>query len=63
MKNIRIVVTTYTVDTSEVRTYILNINQSLDFTFTMVHSLVCTNQARMNNVIVDDIPIILDYNN
>lgn len=29
----------------------------------MVRLLVCTNQARMNNVVVDDIPTTLDYNN
>ena len=62
MTNIHTVDTAYAVDTSDGKTYILNVNQSLDFTDSMTHSLVCTNQARMNNVIIDDIPTTLDLN-
>ena len=62
MTNIHTVDAAYAVDTSDGKTYILNVNQSLDFTDSMTHSLVCTNQARMNNVIIDDIPTTLDLN-
>ena len=63
MTNIRTVDASFAVDTSEGQTYILNMNQSLDFTSTMTHSLMCTNQARINNVIVDDVPKSIDQRN
>ena len=40
--------------------YLLELNQALDFTETMRHSILCTNQARHNGVIVNDIPRIID---
>lgn len=49
-------------DTTDGRTFILEINQALDFTDSMQHSLLCTNQSRFHGVVVDDIPTFLDYN-
>ena len=40
--------------------YLLELNQALDFTETIRHSILCTNQARHNGVIVNDIPRIID---
>ena len=40
--------------------YILEINQYLNFTDTMKHSILCTNQARHGGVIINDTPRILD---
>ena len=42
--------------------YLLEVNQALDFTETMTNSILCTNQARHNGVIVNDIPKIIDHN-
>ena len=36
--------------------YVLEVNQCLDFTTTMNHSILCTNQARHNGVIINDVP-------
>jgi hypothetical protein len=47
-------------DTKDGRTFILEINQALDFTDTMEHSLLCTNQCRAHGVIIDDVPTFLD---
>ena len=40
--------------------YILELNECLDFTDTMNHSILCTNQARHVGVIINDVPKILD---
>ena len=40
--------------------YILEINQCLNFTDTMKHSILCTNQARHGGLIINDVPRILD---
>ena len=42
--------------------YLLEMNRALDFTETMTNSILCTNQARHNGVMVNDIPRIIDQN-
>ena len=42
--------------------YLLQVNQSLDFTKSMTNSILCTNQARHNGVIINDIPKAIDGN-
>lgn len=63
MKNIQTVNANFAYDTPDGNTYILEVNQALDFTSTMEHSLLCTNQSRIHGVVVDDVPKSLDpYN-
>ena len=40
--------------------FILEINQCLNFTETMKHSILCTNQARHGGTIINDIPKVID---
>ena len=40
--------------------YILELNQCLNFTDTMNHSILCTNQVRHAGVIINDVPKVLD---
>lgn len=61
MTNVLTVNMAYAIDTTGGKTYILNVNQALDFTETMEHSLLCENQARSNNVVVDGVPTTLDH--
>ena len=61
MSNTRMINGAVAVDTSSGETYILEINQALDFQASMEHSLLCTNQARANGVIIEYIPQALDY--
>ena len=49
-------------DTIDGETYILDINQALDFTETMENSLICTNQARAHGVNIEDVPKFFDSN-
>ena len=42
--------------------YLLQVNQSLDFTKSMTNSILCTNQARHNGVIINDIPKAINQN-
>lgn len=42
--------------------YLLEVNQALDFTKSMRHSILCTNQARHNGVIINDVPKVIDHN-
>ena len=42
--------------------YILEINNALDFTNAMEHSLLCPMQARLNGVKINDVPTSLDLN-
>ena len=60
LKGIRTVNAAFAYDTEEGETYIIEVNQCLDFSDTMEHSLLCTNQARMNGIVVDDCPRALD---
>ena len=60
MKNVNVVNGYLAFDTLDGRTYILEVNQALDFSSQMKHSILCTNQARANQVIVDDVPKFLD---
>ena len=60
IKDIHTVNAAFAYDTDDGQTYIIELNQCLDFSNTMEHSLLCTNQARMNGVIVDDCPTVLD---
>ena len=60
MKDVRTVNVAFAYDTDHGDTHILLLNQALDFTDTMNHSILCTNQARMNGVKVNDIPKLCD---
>ena len=40
--------------------YILELNQCLDFTETMMHSILCTNQARHAGILINDVPRVCD---
>ena len=40
--------------------YLLEVNQALNFTNSMTNSILCTNQARHNGVIINDIPQVID---
>ena len=61
MRQIKTVNAAFATQTSEGETVILILNNSLDFTHNMEHSLLCTNQARSNGVVVDDVPFELDH--
>lgn len=61
IQNVKTVNAAFAYDSDDGATYILNINQALDFSESMVHSLLCPNQARMNGVVIEDCPRILDY--
>ena len=61
MMNIQTVNAAFAHDMEDGRAIIINVNQALDFTEGMEHSLLCPNQARMNGVIVDDVPKFLDH--
>ena len=59
-KEIRTVHVAYAYATCNGRTIILQVNHCLDFTTTMHHSILCTNQGRANNLIINDCPKALD---
>ncbi len=63
MKNISTVIAAYAYDSTDGRTFILQLNQSLDFSNSMEHGLLCPNQVQINGGIVDDVPPLLDYYN
>ena len=42
--------------------YFLELNQALDFTNSMKHSISCTNQDRHNSLLINDTPRIIDRN-
>ena len=61
LKDIKTVNATFAYDSDDGMTYILNVNQALDFSQSMEHSLLCPNQARLNGVGIEDCPRILDF--
>ena len=56
MQQVETVNVAFAVDTKLGPTYILRINQALNFTASMTDLLLCTNQSRANGLIIDDIP-------
>ena len=50
-------------DTGSGETFILILNQDLDFRNSMEHSLLSVNQARHNNIAIDDVHPSIDYYN
>ena len=58
--NVKVCNAAFAFDQDDGRTKILILNQCLDFSNTMEHSLLCTNQVRSNGIIVDDVPIVID---
>ena len=63
MQNIMTANAAFAYDTDDGQTFILEVNQALDFTDSMEHSLLCVNQTRIHGVVVDDIPPLLDLQN
>ena len=61
VKNIGIINGALAYDVGNGETYILLLNQALDFRDSMEHLLLLVNQARHNNVVIDDIAPHLDY--
>ena len=61
IKNVKTVNSAFAYDDEEGHTYILEVNQALDFTGSMEHSLLCPNQARIHGTIVNDVPKFLDH--
>ena len=51
---------TYANDTLGDQRYILLLNYSLDFTKSMENSTLCSNQEKSSEIIVDDVPKILN---
>ena len=60
MENVNIVNVLYKYENTEGDQYILEVNQCLNFSDTMTHSLLCTNQARHHGVIINDVPKVCD---
>ena len=60
MERVETVNAAFAVDTESGPTYILRVNQALNFTSSMTNSLLCTNQSRANGIIIDDIPPAFD---
>ncbi len=47
-------------DAADGQLYILHHHYGLDFSATMEHSILCTNQSRSSGIIVDDVPTCFD---
>ena len=58
--NVSIADGAFAADSPDGTSAILHINHALDFTSSMEHLILCTNQARANGTIVNDVPAILD---
>ena len=60
INNVNYVNVLYKYIDNQAQEYLLEVNQALDFTSSMKNSILCTNQARHNGVLVHDIPRIID---
>ena len=56
MTGIKIINVLYKYENTEGGQYILEVNQCLDFTVTIVRSILCTNQVQHTGIIVNDVP-------
>ena len=62
IENVQTVHVAFALDTDEGETCIIRLNNALNFRQSMENSILCTNQARHNGVIIDDIPHLVDIN-
>ena len=60
MTGIDMVNVAYKYENCEGDQYILEVNQCLNFTDTMTHSILCTNQVRHSGIVVNDVPKVCD---
>ena len=60
MEEIHTVNAAFAHDTNDGRMFVLHVNNALDFTSSVKSSILCTNQARSNGIIVDDAPNMVD---
>ena len=58
--NVNTVNVAYAYDSDDGKTYILHVNQALDFTNTLEHALLCPNQVRANGHQVHEAPSFTD---
>ena len=61
INNVQTVDAAFAIDTPDGKGSILHVNHALDFTTTMEHSILCTNQARINGTVINDVPTIVDH--
>ena len=61
IQNVQTINAAFAAETEEGETVILRLNQALDFRHSMEHSILCTNQARHHDVIIDDVPHAVDF--
>ena len=54
--NVQTVNAAFAIDTNNGETYILHLNQCLDFRSSMEDSILCTNQARFHGLLINDVP-------
>ena len=62
INNVNYVNVLYKYNDDQAQEYLLEVNQALDFTTSMKNSILCTNQARHNGVVIHDVPRIIDRN-
>ena len=60
MEGINIVNVLFKYQNVEGGEFILELNQCLDFTETMMHSILCTTQARHAGILINDVPRVCD---
>ena len=59
-QNVQVCNAAFAFDHNNGETFILRLNQCLDFSSSMEHSLLCTNQVRSHGIIVEDAPKAVD---
>ena len=59
-KSVKTVHVAYAYDTEDGKTFIVRVNHCLDFTKSMHHSILCTDQSRANSIQINDCPTIYD---
>ena len=56
MKKVQLINGAFTSETIDGESIVVELNHALDFTKSMEHTLLCTNQARDNGVLIEDTP-------
>ena len=62
IQNVQTVNAAMAIDLPDGETYILRLNHALDFTQSMNHSILCTNQSRMHGIKINDVPQLCEHN-
>ena len=61
INNVHMIDGAFAIDSGDGNSAVIHVNNALDFTDTMEHSILCTNQVRINGTVINDVPSFIEH--